>query len=338
MRKAVEFQVSSFKFQVRNEKTHGFSRAQSKSQDSISPYPSIASVLTEAETVLTAHGIITPRLEAEVLLAHALDTERSRLVARLRDALTREELEVFRGLLQRRTQHEPLQYITGVQEFWSLAFKVDARVLIPRPETEVVVETVLRLLSQSAIRNPQSAILDVGAGSGCIAIALAKELPQAEVWATDISAEALTVAGENARAHGVAERIHFLQGDVFTPVADRRISFDLIVSNPPYVARSDFATLQLEVRDWEPRGALDGGPDGLDFYRRLLTEGPAHLRVGGWLVMEVGHGQGSAIMRLAQEQDDLTAYACIADYAGRERVTVASKVETSKLPRDPREK
>jgi len=303
-----------------------------------SPRPSIASVLTEAETVLTAHGIITPRLEAEVLLAHALDTERSRLVARLRDALTREELEVFRGLLQRRTQHEPLQYITGVQEFWSLAFKVDARVLIPRPETEVVVETVLRLLSQSAIRNPQSAILDVGAGSGCIAIALAKELPQAEVWATDISAEALTVAGENARAHGVAERIHFLQGDVFTPVADRRISFDLIVSNPPYVARSDFATLQLEVRDWEPRGALDGGPDGLDFYRRLLTEGPAHLRVGGWLVMEVGHGQGSAIMRLAQEQDDLTAYACIADYAGRERVTVASKVETSKLPRDPREK
>jgi release factor glutamine methyltransferase len=114
--------------------------------------------------------------------------------------------------------------------------------------------------------------------------------------------------------------------------------FDLIVSNPPYVARPDFAALQPEVRDWEPRGALDGGPEGLDFYRRLLEEGPAYLHVGGWLVMEIGHGQGSAILRLAQEQDDLTAYACLADYAGRERVTVASKVKTGTLPRDPREK
>jgi len=303
-----------------------------------SPRPSIASVLAKTEAELAALGVDNPRLEAEVLLAYALSTDRSRLLARLRDPLAHEKLKVLHGFLQRRRQHEPLQYITGMQEFWSLAFAVDTRVLIPRPETEVVVETALRLLSHSALRTPHSAILDVGTGSGCLAVALAKELPQAEVWATDISAQALAVASENARRHGVAERIHFLQGDLFLPVADRRDGFDLIVSNPPYIARSDFAALQPEVRDWEPRGALDGGPDGLDFYRRLLEEGPAYLHVGGWLVMEIGHGQGSAIMELAQEQNALAAYACIADYAGRARVTVASKVKTGTVERNPGEK
>jgi release factor glutamine methyltransferase len=303
-----------------------------------SPRLSVASVLAEAEAELATLGVGNPRLEAEVLLAYALGVDRSRLLARLHEPLAHEESEVLRALLQRRRQHEPLQYITNIQEFWSLALAVDARVLIPRSETEVVVETALRLLLQSAIRNPQSAILDVGTGSGCIAIALAKELPQAEVWATDISPEALAVASENARKHGVAERIHFLHGDLFLPVADRRSGFDLIVSNPPYIARSDFAALQPEVRDWEPRGALDGGPEGLDFYRRLLREGAAYLRAGGWLVMEIGHGQGAAIMRLVQGQGDLTAAACITDYAGRERVTVASKVKTGTVEGNPGEK
>jgi release factor glutamine methyltransferase len=338
MRKAVELPVASCQLPVRDEGTPGFSRVRLEARSPSFPHASIASALAETEAELATLGVGNPRLEAEVLLAYALGIDRSRLFARLRDALTREELTVVHGLLQRRARHEPLQYITGIQEFWSLAFKVDARVLIPRPETEVVVETALRLLSHSALRTPHSTILDVGTGSGCIAIALARELSQVEVWATDISAEALAVASENARRQGVAERIHFLQGDLFLPVADRRTGFDLIVSNPPYVACSDFATLQPEVCDWEPRVALDGGPDGLDFYRRLLTEGPAYLRAGGWLVMEIGHGQGAAIIRLAQEQGDLTAPTCITDYAGKERVTVASKVKTSTLEENPGEK
>jgi release factor glutamine methyltransferase len=198
------------------------------------------------------------------------------------------------------------------------------------------------LLSQSATHNRQSAIafgldlplamqsaiLDVGTGSGCIAIALAKELSQAKVWATDISPEALAVARENARHNGVAEQVRFLQGDLFLPIVGEKDDFNLIVANPPYIAQSELAVLQPEVRGWEPPLALDGGPDGLDFYRRLLHEGPIYLRAGGWLVMEIGHGQGEAVLRLAQERRDLSACRCIADYAGRERVIIACKGST----------
>ncbi len=290
--------------------------------------PSAGQVFSKAVIELTAHGISNPRLDAEVLLAHALGTDRTGLYTRLHVPLSLEQQETFRVLFQRRMQREPLQYITGVREFWSLEFKVDLRVLIPRPETEVVVETALRLLSQSAIRNPQSAILDIGTGSGCIAIVLAKELPQAEVWATDVSADALAVAGENARHHGVAERIRFLQGDLFSPLAGKEDGFDLIVANPPYIARPELAALQPEVRDWEPLAALDGGPDGLDFYRRLLHEGPTYLRTGGWLVMEIGHGQGTAVLRLARERRDLADCRCVSDYAAGERVVIACKVLT----------
>ena len=174
----------------------------------------------------------------------------------------------------------------------------------------------------------QSTILDVGTGSGCIAVALAKELPQAEVWATDVSADALAVASENARQHGMAERIRFLHGDLFSPFAGKEDGFDLIVANPPYIARPELAALQLEVQDWEPLAALDGGPDGLDFYRRLLHEGPTYLRTGGWLVMEIGHGQGTAVMRLARERRDLADCRCVSYYAARERVVIACKVLT----------
>jgi release factor glutamine methyltransferase len=168
-------------------------------------------------------------------------------------------------------------------------------------------------------------LLDVGTGSGCIAIALATELPHAEVWATDISPDALVVARENARRHGVAERIRFLQGDLFVPVMGEVDGFDLIVSNPPYLARHDLAMLQPEVRDWEPRRALDGGDDGLVFYRRLLSEGPAYLRCGGWLVTEIGEGQSPEVMRLVGTQRDLSEGSCVRDYAGHERAVVACR-------------
>ncbi len=295
----------------------------------------VVDLLSQAVAELVEHSVLNPRVDAEVLLAHALQTDRAGLYTRLHESLLSGQVEAFRGLLRRRVRREPLQYITGVREFWSLEFRVDPRVLIPRPETEVIVETALWLLSQSSTRfgldlplAMQSAILDVGTGSGCIAIALAKELPQAEIWATDISPNALAVASENARSHGVTERIQFLQGDLFAAVAGEEDRFDLIVANPPYVARSELTALQPEVRDWEPLVALEGGPDGLEFYPRLLREGPTYLRVGGWLVMEIGHGQGEAVMRLARERRDLSDCRCVSDYTGRERVIIACRVST----------
>jgi len=290
-------------------------------------HATVAYELSWAATELAAQGIANPRLDAEVLLAHSLGTNRAGLYTHLHTVLPPAQLEAFQQLLARRLQREPVQYITGVQEFWSLEFTVDRRVLIPRPETELLVETVLHLFS--AIRNPQSAIrsriLDVGTGSGCIAIALATELPAAEIWATDISAEALAVAATNAYRHNVHQRIHFLPGDLFTPLPGQGQVFDVIISNPPYIARDHLSTLQPEVRDWEPRNALDGGKDGLDFYHHLLSEAPHYLAVGGWLVLEIGQGQDVALMPLLKDHKAFADDFCIPDYAGCGRVVAAQK-------------
>ena len=314
---------------------------------------SIPHVLSQATATLTTNGVPNPRLDAEVLLAHALGLTRAGLYARLQDVISEADVQRFHQLLYRRQRREPLQYITGVQEFWSLGFKVTPDVLIPRPETELIVEIALQLLSQhsgvgrkeekqtskgkgqkSKFNSSAIRILDVGTGSGCIAIALAKELPEAEMWATDVSSVSLAVAQENAQRHGVADRVYFLQGDLFFPLHSLDLTFDLIVSNPPYIADNDIPTLQPEVSNWEPRGALDGGHDGLDFYRRLLGEGPQYLHSGGWLVMEIGHGQRSEVLRLAQQQPTLAA-ACDLDYEGRERVVRVQKCE-DRLPAETR--
>jgi release factor glutamine methyltransferase len=303
---------------------------------------SLHQILSHATAVLTTNGVPNPHLDAEVLLARVLGLTRASLYARLQDVIPEADVQRCHQLLRRRQQREPLQYITGVQEFWSLEFKVTPDVLIPRPETELIIEIALQLLSQhsgvsrqeenqkSKINSSAIRILDVGTGSGCIAIALAKELPEAEVWATDVSSVSLTVAQENSQRHGVADHVHFLQGDLFVPLHSLDLTFDLIVSNPPYIADNDIPTLQPEVSNWEPRGALAGGHDGLDFYRRLLGEGPQYLHSGGWLVMEIGHGQRSEVLRLAQQQPTLAA-ACDLDYEGRERVVRAQKCE-DRLP------
>jgi release factor glutamine methyltransferase len=173
----------------------------------------------------------------------------------------------------------------------------------------------------------------VGTGSGCIAVALAKELPDAELWAIDISSAALAIAQENAQRHGVAERIHFMSGDLFAPLRNLTLDFSLIVSNPPYIAQPDLVSLQSEVQEWEPHFALDGGTDGLDFYSRLLQEGPHYLQAGGWLVMEIGHDQGQAVLQLAQQQLELTNSTCLLDYEGRERVVLTQK-KPGKFPQN----
>ncbi len=294
----------------------------------------IAQVLSWAEAAFTTAGLANPRLDAEVLLVHSLSLNRAGLYAHLHTVLSPAQIAAFQQLIHRRLQHEPVQYITGVQEFWSLDFTVNPDVLIPRPETELVVETALRLLSQASSLKSQvsslksqvsSLILDVGTGSGCIAIALATELPTAEIWATDISAGALAVAEANAHRHNVHHRIRFLHGSVFAPLADQPQGFDVIVSNPPYIARDDLLTLQPEVRDWEPRHALDGGNDGLDFYRQLLSEAPGYLTANGWLVLEIGDGQGEVLMSEFHRHPEFRESFQTADYAGRERIVAARK-------------
>lgn len=287
--------------------------------------PPAAHLLAHAAAQLESHGIVNPQLEVAVLLAHALSIDRAQLYTRLRHPVPLQQAATFWHYVQRRLRREPLQYITGVQEFWSMALQVDQRVLIPRPETELVVEVAVRLLRQHPSPLPVK-IVDVGTGSGCIAIALAKELPHAEVWATDISSAALAVARENAQQHRVMNRITFLHGDLCIPLP-REVDFDMLVANLPYIAHEDLVALQPEVRDWEPWSALDGGRDGLDCYRRLIDQGPRVLRPGGWLVMEIGDGQRAAMLYLLHQQPELTAVSCLADYAGLDRVLVARRAE-----------
>jgi release factor glutamine methyltransferase len=289
-----------------------------------------ATVLAEAVTIRSAQGVDTAPLDAEVLLSHTLGLSRAGLYVRLSTPLTSSQREMFWSLIARRAQREPLAYLTGEREFWSLTFTVSPAVLIPRPETEIVVETALRLLAQSPAHQRHSEahrpnILEIGTGSGCIAIALAKELPNAELWAVDISMAALTIAQGNAQRHKVSDHIHFQPGDLFSPITYANEQFDLIVSNPPYIAQPDLATLQPEVRDWEPRMALDGGHDGLDFYRRLVTESPSYLRPGGWLVVELDAGQVSDVLSLVHAQHTFGESYSVKDYADHERVVVAYK-------------
>lgn len=288
----------------------------------------LAQVLAAGERELAAGGIDTPRLDAEVLLADALGIGRTALYARLAARPSAAQQAAFRQRLIRRARREPVAYITGKQEFWSLGFAVERDVLIPRPETELVVETGLGLFGSHATATPR--IADVGTGSGCLAIALATELPRARFWAVDRSSAALAIARRNARRHGVAARIGLWCGDLLDAVAGRS-AFDLIVTNPPYVATPSLdraAGLAPEVRDWEPRGALDGGPDGLDCYRRLLGRGSRNgidlLRPGGWFVAEIGRDQRDAVRALAS-RPELSFVRCVRDYAGLDRVVVFRK-------------
>ena len=233
-----------------------------------------------------------PRLTTEILLGHVLKLERVRLYTDLDRPLMKDELATFKALIQRRMAGEPTQYLTGFRQFYARKFAVDARVLIPRPETELLVSQVLELLPKDA----PCRVLDVCTGSGCIAVTIAAERAQASVWATDISEGAAEVARANAETFDVGGRVTVRVGDLLAPVPEGA-TFDVVVSNAPYVTSSEMAGLQREVQK-EPRLALDGGADGLDLIRRIATDAKRALKSGGTLALEIGDTQGDAVKGL----------------------------------------
>jgi len=315
--------------------------------------------LTLAGNHLRAKGIESDRIDAELLLSEALGMSRVELYTNHERPLSTSEVDRFRDLLRRRAAREPVAYILGRREFWSLEFSVDRRVLIPRPETETLVETALRACTgrlgsiaaptryEADAPNANDAVdeleptrgapggkarpavpllaerlLDIGTGSGAIAVALAVELPELTIVATDESAATLEVAPRNAARHGVAERIDFRCGDLFAAIADEEI-FDVIVSNPPYVKDHEVSEMEPEVRDWEPRGALFSGIDGMRETARIIDGAARHLKTDGWLILEVGTQVAEVRERLASRGwRDVRS---VPDLAGRDRVVAARR-------------
>ncbi|MGA1794995.1 MAG: peptide chain release factor N(5)-glutamine methyltransferase [bacterium] len=258
-------------------------------------------------------GLERPRFDSEMLLACALGKDRLWLYTHYDQPLTPPELAKYRSAVIRRSRREPLQYILGHWGFWSLEFAVGPGVLIPRQETEHLVEFALTRA------RPGHCILDVCTGSGNVAVCLAKEVPSASLWATDISGQAIELAKENARIHNVLERIHFAVGDLFEPVSAQGTCFDLVVCNPPYIPSGDIDGLQPEISRFEPRAAVDGGIDGLAFYRRLVPDAIAFLKPTGWLVVEIGTDQAPSVreMLAAWRYREIEV---VKDYSGQERV------------------
>ena len=269
---------------------------------------------------LKKSGSDTPRLDAELLLAKARGCPRIQLYVQFNEVVPDAQRAVMRDLVRRRAQSEPVAHLVGHREFFSLDFAVSPDVLIPRPDTETL---VLDLITH-ARRLPAPAILDVATGSGCIAIAAAVQVPAARVTASDVSPAALTLARQNADRHGVAARITFLEGDLLAPLP-AGAQFDFLVSNPPYIPTAQLETLDREVRDYEPRLALDGGPDGLRFLATLLQQAPSVLVPGGRLLLEFTPEQAPALLELATAQPERSDPAVLKDLAGRPRVLVATR-------------
>jgi release factor glutamine methyltransferase len=258
-----------------------------------------------------------PHLDAELWLAHVLGLSRTRLLAHLDDPVTPEQEARFRAGLARLTAGEPLPYLTGRTEFYGLEFAVTPATLIPRPETEHLVDAALARIDEPGV---DATVADVGTGSGCIAIALAVHRPALRVYALDISPAALEVASRNAQRHGVADRIDFRSGYLLAPLAG--IQVDLIVANLPYVSDREWPALPVGVRDYEPAGALRGGPEGLDLIRELLDTAPSALHPGGAILLEIGAAQGPGALALARASLPAARITLHPDYAGRDRVLI----------------
>lgn len=280
----------------------------------------VAAVLSAAEEHLDKRDVASARLEAELLLAHSLRLSRIDLYVQFDRPLDEVERGAFKDLIRQRLTGKPLQYITGRQAFRRLTLRVEPGVFIPRPETELLVEKVIDALAKT----PGSvAIAELGFGSGAISLSLAQELLDARVWAVDISTKAVAVARANAAAHNLEDKVEFVHGDLFEALPSApAVGFDAIIANPPYIPTAEISGLQAEVKDFEPDAALDGGPDGLDFYARITKEAPSYLKDGGLVAFEVGLGQAGPVAGLLTRAgfSGVTVYN---DYNNIERIVMA---------------
>jgi release factor glutamine methyltransferase len=278
----------------------------------------IRELLAWTTTYLGQKGVESPRLEAQILLAHVLKCPRIELVARSDEEPLAMHRTTFRELVKRRVDGWPVAYLTGAKEFFLLPFQVSPAVLIPRPDTETLVLETLNRLKGTA----SPLILELGTGSGCVAVALAANHKTSRVVAVDASPDAAELARRNAMINGVADRVTVLIGDLFDPVPEGTL-FDAIVSNPPYVAQGEYANLAPEIRDHEPRLALDGGPDGLAFYRRIASRAEAYLKPGGAVLLEIGETQAESVTELFSRRPGWAVKPVVKDAGGRPRVIVA---------------
>jgi release factor glutamine methyltransferase len=288
----------------------------------------VGAVLRTAQEHLSKKQVRSPRLEAELLLAHSLGASRVELYLQHDRPLSLEERDAFRGRLKERLGGKPLQYITGRQPFRHLDLMVEPGVFIPRPETELLVQAVI----DQANRMPGPLrVLEMGTGSGAVGLSLAKELGDVKVWTVDISTTALRVAGRNALAHGLGDKVVFKQGDLFDALGPEAAgSFEILVANPPYIPSADIERLMPEVGRFEPREALDGGAGGLDFYRRIAERAPGYLTGDGFVAFEVGAGQAPAVKGLLEVEGFLSV-AIQRDYNQIERI-VTGRLAGSAAP------
>ncbi len=290
--------------------------------DDQSPEPpwTILKILRWTTNYFDDRGIDSARLDAELLLAEVLNLERIELYTQFNRPLVEDELAAFRALIKRRANREPTAYIIGHRHFWEFELKVDSRVLIPRPDTETLIRATLERLDEDSAER----LVDIGTGSGAIALTLASERSQLQIAATDDSGDALDVATANAQALSLEERISFFKGDLLDALPDEWLPLDFIISNPPYIAESEREDLQPEVRDFEPADALFAGADGLDVIRRLVADARGALRPGGQLLFEIGYQQGEAVADLLATYD-YDEIELLKDYGDRDRVAAARK-------------
>ena len=298
--------------------------------DAVAPIPqstghaTLGELIAEARRLLEQAGIESAEQEALWIVEHVLRLPSHNVLTDRDRLLSSSELAATRGLIARRVGREPLQYILETQEFCGLEFEVSPAVLIPRPETELLVEYVTQRISTAR----QATIVDVCTGSGCIAVAIARLRPHARVLAIDLSSSALHVARRNAIRHGVGERITWLEGDLLGPLAEQGVEglVDVIVSNPPYIAEAEWATLQPEVKLFEPRGALVAGPQGTELHERLLQEAARYLAPGGVVLLEIGAGQARGLRRIVEQLPGYKFHRLVYDKAGLERVVIVERV------------
>ena len=282
----------------------------------------VLEVIQRSSDFLARKGVDSPRLQIELLLAHVLQMPRMKLYLNFERSLTDPELEAVRELVRRRGEREPLQHLVGSVSFCGFEIAVNRDVLIPRPETELLAEEAWKFLATLGAK--PAAVLDFGTGSGCLAIAIAARHPAAWVQAVDVSENALNVARQNAERHGLVDRIQFHRGDGLGAVS-AGLDFNLIVSNPPYIPTNEITTLQPEVRDHDPVLALDGGVDGMNFYRRLAVECGPRLRSGGRLMLDLGAGQAAAVSDLLVA-NGWRVERVEKDYGGQDRILIAQRV------------